>query len=196
MAEAIVNHNPSSSLPSGCILMWSGAINSIPAGFALCNGENGTPDLRNRFIVGAGGNYGVGSTGGSDTVTLNSTQMPVHTHTLSLSGLTTNEVAADVYGLMHLLQPHYNSYWGHYDGYEEFGYLSDTTRDYDWSSSGGTYLSHERASSSETALMADITNTKKHSHSVTGSGTIGTSGSGSAHENRPPYYALCFIMKL
>lgn len=38
-------------LPSGVILMWSGSIASIPTGFFLCNGSNGTPDLRNKFIV-------------------------------------------------------------------------------------------------------------------------------------------------
>jgi hypothetical protein len=53
------------SLPTGCILLWSGSIGSIPAGFALCNGLNGTPDLRNRFVVGAGSTYAVDATGGS-----------------------------------------------------------------------------------------------------------------------------------
>lgn len=55
--------------PSGGIIMWSGAVNDIPVGWALCDGSNGTPDLRDRFIVGAGGAYSVGDTGvnaGSD----------------------------------------------------------------------------------------------------------------------------------
>jgi microcystin-dependent protein len=46
----------------------------------MCDGTNGTPDLRNRFIVGAGSNYSVGATGGRDTVTLTTGQMPKHTH--------------------------------------------------------------------------------------------------------------------
>lgn len=54
-----------SIVPAGVILMWSGSIASIPAGWLLCNGTNGTPDLRNRFIVGAGSTYAVGATGGS-----------------------------------------------------------------------------------------------------------------------------------
>lgn len=41
------------SIPAGCILMWSGAIADIPAGWVLCDGNNGTPDLRDRFVVGA-----------------------------------------------------------------------------------------------------------------------------------------------
>ena len=53
------------TLPTGCIILWSGAIGSIPSGFYLCNGANGTPDLRDRFIVGAGSSYSVAQTGGS-----------------------------------------------------------------------------------------------------------------------------------
>ena len=53
------------TLPTGCIILWSGAIGSIPSGFYLCNGANGTPDLRDRFIVGAGSIYSVAQTGGS-----------------------------------------------------------------------------------------------------------------------------------
>lgn len=52
------------AVPTGAILMWSGSIGSIPAGYVLCNGSNGTPDLRDRFVVGAGNTYAVGNTGG------------------------------------------------------------------------------------------------------------------------------------
>jgi hypothetical protein len=52
-------------IPTGAILLWSGSIGSIPAGYVLCNGNNGTPDLRNRFIVGAGSTYAVDASGGS-----------------------------------------------------------------------------------------------------------------------------------
>jgi hypothetical protein len=62
-------------IPTGGIILWSGSIGSIPAGWVLCNGNNGTPDLRNRFIVGAGSTYAVDATGGSaDSV------LPTHTH--------------------------------------------------------------------------------------------------------------------
>ena len=44
--------------------MWSGSIGAIPVGYYLCNGSNGTPDLRDRFVVGAGNTYAVGNTGG------------------------------------------------------------------------------------------------------------------------------------
>lgn len=52
------------SVPVGGIVMWSGAIGAIPAGFHLCDGGGGTPDLRNSFIVAAGVAYAIGDTGG------------------------------------------------------------------------------------------------------------------------------------
>jgi hypothetical protein len=52
-------------IPTGGIFLWSGSIGSIPAGYVLCNGSNGTPDLRDRFVVGAGSSYAVNATGGS-----------------------------------------------------------------------------------------------------------------------------------
>jgi hypothetical protein len=54
-------------IPSGGIILWSGSIASVPAGWYLCNGSNGTPDLRDRFVVGAGSTYAVDATGGSLT---------------------------------------------------------------------------------------------------------------------------------
>ena len=67
-------------IPKGTIAMWSGSIDSIPIGWQLCDGTNGTPDLRDRFIVGAGNYYAVGATGGQDSVQLTIAQMPSHTH--------------------------------------------------------------------------------------------------------------------
>lgn len=54
-------------LPSGTIVLWSKPIGQIPAGFVICDGTHGTPDLRDRFIVGAGNTYDPGDTGGSKT---------------------------------------------------------------------------------------------------------------------------------
>ena len=73
------------ALPFGSIILWYGATNTIPSGWSLCNGNNGTPDLRNKFVVGAGNNpgtwYEVGDTGGADTVSLTANQGPSHSHT-------------------------------------------------------------------------------------------------------------------
>jgi hypothetical protein len=90
-------------IPTGGIILWSGSIGSIPAGWVLCNGNNGTPDLRNRFIVGAGSTYAVDATGGSaDAVVVSHTHGatsvvtdPGHFHTML--GLDPGEVP-DVFG--------------------------------------------------------------------------------------------------
>lgn len=70
----------SSSIPSGVISLWYGSIGLIPSGWVLCDGNNATPDLRDRFIVGAGTSYTVNQTGGSSTAVL-----PEHTHTASVT---------------------------------------------------------------------------------------------------------------
>jgi hypothetical protein len=53
------------AVPAGGIIMWSGSVGSIPTGWFLCNGANGTPNLTNRFVIGAGSSYAVAATGGS-----------------------------------------------------------------------------------------------------------------------------------
>ncbi len=78
-------------LPIGIIAMWSGAIETIPEGWALCDGNNGTPDLRDRFIVGAGSTYPAGDTGGSATYAVSA-----HSHTYS--GKTQTEEATGTGG--------------------------------------------------------------------------------------------------
>ena len=52
-------------IPTGGIILWSGSVGAIPTGWTLCNGSNGTPDLRSRFVVGAGSTYNVDATGGT-----------------------------------------------------------------------------------------------------------------------------------
>lgn len=56
-----------SGIPSGVIVMWHGALATIPTGWYLCDGTNGTPDLRSKFIVGAADGVEPGNTGGSAT---------------------------------------------------------------------------------------------------------------------------------
>jgi len=67
-------------VPTGVIVMWSGSVATIPSGWLLCDGTNSTPDLRNRFIVGAGSTYSVAGTGGSaDAIVVS------HTHTATVT---------------------------------------------------------------------------------------------------------------
>lgn len=82
------------TVPSGGIIMWSGSIASIPSGWLLCNGTSGTPDLRDRFVIGAGTNYAVGATGGSkDAIVVahshtatSTVSDPGHTHSFTQRG--------------------------------------------------------------------------------------------------------------
>ena len=62
-----------------------GAVGSIPSGWYLCNGQNGTPDLRDSFILGAGNTYAVGATGGSTDAIVVS-----HTHTATSTSTVTD----------------------------------------------------------------------------------------------------------
>ena len=73
----------SPSFVSGMIMLWSGSIVSIPTGWLICDGTNSTPDLRDRFVVGAGTTYAVNATGGSANAVV-----PSHTHTATDSGHT------------------------------------------------------------------------------------------------------------
>jgi hypothetical protein len=78
-------------VPAGMIMIWSGSVGSIPSGWVLCNGSNSTPDLRDKFVIGAGSTYAVGSTGGSkDAVVVSHTHTatvtdPGHSHTITPS---------------------------------------------------------------------------------------------------------------
>jgi microcystin-dependent protein len=68
------------TIPAGMISLWYGSIGSVPTGWYLCDGSNGTPDLRDRFVVGAGSTYSVAQTGGSaDSIVVS------HTHTATSS---------------------------------------------------------------------------------------------------------------
>ena len=154
--------------------MYTGS--TAPSGWAICNGQNGTPDLRNRFIVGAGNSYNVGVTGGFDSVSLSESQIPSHTHSFSGSGSHSHGIN-DPSHTHNLLYDH-----------GSFGGSSGAVTP----RSGNTPVTpgiSGRVSSSTTGISVN-------SQSVTISGNTGGTGGGQAHENRPPYYALMFIMKL
>lgn len=161
------------AVPKGLICMWSGTI--IPSGWALCNGTNGTPDLRDRFIVGSGGAYTTGNIGGSAEVILTTAQMPNHTHALTISGLVTSEAGVHTHTLYAVNNDsNYAKYPGFYS--LDSGFYARTSRNY-----GSSVESPESGG---------------HTHTISGTGTLGSTGGDLAHENRPPYYALAFIMKL
>ena len=102
----ILQNAPTSApaIPSGGIILWSGSTGSVPSGWYLCDGTNGTPDLRNSFIVGAGNTYAVGATGGtadaivvSHTHTATSTVTdPGHVHSYTQPSLKNNNAAGSI----------------------------------------------------------------------------------------------------
>lgn len=168
MYGAILGQTP---VPTGLISLWYGNIENIPSGWVLCNGQNGTPDLRDKFIVGAGNSYNVGDTGGANTVTLTSDQMPSHNH--SLNAITTSQ--SGNHG--HLIQAEKRGrFWGIRVGAGEIGGVDGF---------GLTSLPD-----------TDVTAIENGNHTHTVTGTTSSVGNTQAHENRPPYYALCYIMKL
>ena len=149
-----------SLVPAGVILLWSGSIASIPSGWNLCDGTNGTPDLRNRFVVAAGDTYAVGATGGADSVTLDASQMPAHTHT----GTTASD-----------------------GSHNHTASILDAWQGNTVNNSGGGFMYVGQGSpNTYTTSTAGA-----HTHSFTTAST----GGGGSHENRPPYYALAYIMK-
>ena len=135
------------SFPRGAIVLWHGSAASIPDGWKLCDGQNGTPDLRDRFVVGAGGEYAKGDRGGEKEHQLSENQLPQHRHEYvgddALAGIESGCSTA----------------------------IRTTSTRYDAESShGANYYSY----------------------------VYGTSyvGDDAAHENRPPFYALCYIMRV
>tara|TARA_B100001250_G_scaffold207575_1_gene178208 strand:+ start:1603 stop:2808 length:1206 start_codon:yes stop_codon:yes gene_type:complete len=178
-----------SGFPTGGIIMWSGSIANIPSGWALCDGQNSTPDLRDRFIVGAGSgagsNYNVASIGGStDAVvvehnhangSLGTNSTGSHSHTVSASG----NAATDSRNV-------YTSYLGQLVA-GGTSYLGD---------SGGGSSSGDKgyhAHNFSVSVGGTTNSTGDHSHSVTGN--TDNEGQTATNKNLPPYYALCFIMK-
>jgi hypothetical protein len=81
----VANTSTGTTIPTGMISLWYGSIGSVPLGWYLCDGTNGTPDLRDRFVVGAGSTYSVAATGGSaDAIVVS------HTHTATSTSTVTD----------------------------------------------------------------------------------------------------------
>lgn len=137
-----------SDFPSGGIIIWSGAADNIPSGWALCDGQNGTPDLRKKFVFGAGSGLPVGNTGGSMQVTLTENEIPPHRHVEKFYSSTSNT------------------------------YFPTGVPTTSGVNNKGVTVSVTEIPHIAFSLMTD------------------SAGGGQPHDNMPPYYALCYIMKL
>ena len=163
-------------VPQGVIVMWSGSASKIPAGWALCNGQtvNGvkTPDLTGRFIVGASA---VASGASEDKGVY-----PVNTIGGTNAVALTKEQMPNHYHLF----PNDDSLYKRdvFGKYNDGEYFSNNAKnDFDFSSDG----SNDDYVYKTGTAGGDATSTSK-----------GTDGYAKPHQNLPPYYALCFIMKL
>jgi hypothetical protein len=86
-----------SGVPSGCVAIWSGSLANIPSGWVLCNGLNNSPDLRDRFVPGAGSHYTLNDTGGSNTVTMTGT-VTIAGYTLQIADIPEHYHSVTEYG--------------------------------------------------------------------------------------------------
>ena len=176
-------------VPTGGIIIWSGSAAAIPTGWLLCDGTSGTPNLRDRFVVGAGATYVVGATGGSVAVTLAEANLPSHVHGISI---TSGGQSAD------------HTHGGYTDNQ---GSHEHAINQWVGSTGSGTGMMVANAMSYEAnSSRLDVQFAGLHAHNIQTygasnnhthlvSGNTGSIGSGTAHENLPPYYALCYIMK-
>lgn len=145
------------AMPQGGIIMWSGLISNIPSNWALCDGTNGTPNLTDRFIMGAITDATINKTGGQNAVTLTVEQMPSHGHSGSTASAGSHSHTIDIAR----------------SGENGASAISSTRFKVD-------------NVNSATSSAGD------HIHNL----SIENTGSGQAHENRPAYYTLAFIMKV
>jgi microcystin-dependent protein len=179
------------SFPIGGIILWSGSVASIPANWALCDGTNATPNLVDRFVVGAGSTYAVAATGGAATITLDATQIPAHSHTAD-GDLTAASAGAHT----HTVSGSTNTTGSHRH-----------TQAFGSNVGGNTYSDAGRINFAGNTSDTAINPAGDHSHTVTGTaasngahthditGSTSSVGGGLAHENLPPYYALAYIMR-
>lgn len=180
-------------VPSGFIGMWSGSAASIPAGWRLCDGTGGTPNLRDRFIVGAGASYSPGVTGGTVTQTpavsvaahaLTLSEIPYHDHNWSQAPHT-HPGSGDA-GHSHGIGWPTGAYIGTpgsgsalTTGNTVQGYATPTNTDW---------------ASANISIAGDTAQINFNAQGGGGGHSHGASAS--AIDVRPPYYALCFIMKV
>ena len=180
------------SFPIGGIILWSGSVASIPANWALCDGTNATPNLMDRFVVGAGNTYAVAATGGAATVTLDATQIPAHSHTAdgdltaASAGAHTHTGSTDTTGA----HTHTQTVNG---------------QDQDWGAASYSNVSGTKNNTGTITSPIDTLSAGAHSHTFTTdsagahthdiTGSTANTGGGLAHENLPPYYALAYIMR-
>lgn len=174
--------------PPNITTIFSGALTAIPAGWQLCDGTNGTPDLSSQFVIGAGNLYAVGATGGSLTQTLTLANLPAHNHTLTdpthNHGITQTPHSHTINDPSHnhiiaaQLSP--SSGGGNLEAFPRPGGAN-----FIGANTVATGISINNASVGVTQLSTGYTGL-----------TSGNAGSGVGGTLLPPYYALAYICKV
>lgn len=155
--------------------LFSGDVNAIPEGWQLCDGTNDTPDLRGQFVVGFDDrdeDYDtVGNTGGEKEVELSVSELPAHDHGGDTgSNGSHNHTYKDSY---HIESVGNQPSAGGVDNIGGNNYGSAS------SDNDNRYLYYRNGSTNSNG---------NHNHSIP------SEGNGAAHENRPPYYTLAYII--
>lgn len=201
MTDNVVFELPST--PSGAIAMWSGQSDEVPAGWKLCDGSDGTPDLRNRFVYGASASFPPGTTGGANSYTLTVDQLPAHTHagtadsagahthtaSTTSAGAHTHGVSVNSVSHTHThKQRNYNNAYPK-DSLTTYGSGSTTSKATSSSGSHGHSASHSSNGAHTHSLT--VSSGGEHSHTL----TVGSAGAGQSIDNRPATLLLAFIIK-
>ena len=167
----------SGSLPKGSIIMWSDP--TVPEGWQICDGTNDTPDLRDKFVVGAGNTYDLDATGGSKdaiaashTHTASTNSTGAHTHTLSGSTNTTGNHT-------HTIAINATSSNGSGCYSSNFG-------------SGIATKASTTAGNHSHSLSGTAASAGAHTHTI----TVASAGESGTDKNLPPYYAIYYIIKM
>lgn len=217
IADAVVavqKHILDNLMPVGSIIFYDGDLAALPTNWRYCDGLNGTPDLRDRFVVGTSATYALNARGGLATVALTTAEMPIHNHTAS-SGTVSNwhthsgTTASQNTNHYHT-QGNTGAGGGHYHNFR-YGVVSSATGRYLIVNSGER-ATHPDPTDVITAVGDHVhatpdTNPQSHSHqhtfttgnpssNHTHSVTVDNAGSDQAHENRPPYHALHYIKRV
>lgn len=179
--HAELNTAYDSRVPAGGIIMWSGAQASIPLGWLLCNGLSGTPNLMDRFVMGAGSLYTVGSTGGTKDAVV-----PAHSHTATLVGAT-NTAGSHTHSINDPAHRHIANVPN------EFA-VGEASSSGNGSSDGVNYAGRNPFTSTSTTGIS-LNSAGEHAHTLTASGSTDSAGVSGVNANLPPYYALAFIMR-
>lgn len=178
------------AVPAGIVVMWSGAVVDIPAGWVLCDGTGGSPVLTDRFIVGAGGGFAVGASGGAATHSHANTldNSAAHTHALTINGhaLTQAELPAHT---------HLTAKSG-----SAIGVLTSGNTISQQSAGGGDeeYSLDGVGSTPDVGLTSSVGSGSDHSHTASAAddGVHNHTVNNASASSYPPYYALCYIMRV